>query len=69
MNPTTKGSNSELGKEEGMGLGFFIAKTLIEQTGGTVTARNRNRGGAIVTARWRRGAIDGEEAPREEFHL
>ena len=69
VNPTTKGSHSELGKEEGMGLGFFIAKTLIEQTGGTVTARNRNRGGAIVTARWRRGAIDGEEAPREEFHL
>ena len=69
VNPTTKGSHSEFGKEEGMGLGFFIAKTLIEQTGGTVTARNRNRGGAIVTARWRRGAIDGEEAPREEFHL
>jgi two-component system, sensor histidine kinase RegB len=69
VNPTTKGSHSEFGKEEGMGLGFFIAKTLIEQTGGTVTARNRNRGGAIVTARWSRGAIDGEEAPREEFHL
>ena len=69
VNPTTKSSHSELGKEEGMGLGFFIAKTLIEQTGGTVTARNRNRGGAIVTARWPRGAIDGEEAPREEFHL
>lgn len=69
VNPTTKSSHSEFGKEEGMGLGFFIAKTLIEQTGGTVTARNRNRGGAIVTARWRRGAIDGEEAPREEFHL
>jgi len=67
--PTTKGSHSHYGKEEGMGLGFFIAKTLIEQTGGTVTARNRNRGGAIVTARWPRGAIDGEEAPREEFHL
>jgi two-component system sensor histidine kinase RegB len=69
VNPTTKGSHTEFGKEEGMGLGFFIAKTLIEQTGGTVTARNRNRGGAIVTARWRRGAIDGDEAPREEFHL
>ncbi len=60
---------SDYGKEEGMGLGFFIAKTLIEQTGGTVVARNRNRGGAIVTVRWPRGAIDGEAAPREEFHL
>ena len=69
VNAMTKGSHSEFGKEEGMGLGFFIAKTLIEQTGGTVTAGNRNRGGAIVTARWPRGAIDGEEAPREEFRL
>jgi two-component system sensor histidine kinase RegB len=60
---------SDFGKEEGMGLGFFIAKTLIEQTGGTVTARNRNRGGAMVTVRWPRGAIDGEAPPREEFHL
>ena len=26
-----------------MGLGFFIAKTLIEQTGGAVQARNRTK--------------------------
>jgi len=63
-----KGDHSDYGKEEGMGLGFFIAKTLIEQTGGTVVARNHNRG-AHVTASWPRGAIDGETAPREEFHL
>lgn len=66
---TPKGAQSDYGKEEGMGLGFFIAKTLLEQTGGTVIARNRNRGGAIVTASWPRGAIDGEALPREEFHL
>jgi two-component system sensor histidine kinase RegB len=64
-----KSIHSDFGKEEGMGLGFFIAKTLIEQTGGTVTARNRNRGGAIVTVRWPRGGIDGDAPPREEFHL
>jgi two-component system sensor histidine kinase RegB len=69
VTPAVKSSHSDYGKEEGMGLGFFIAKTLIEQTGGTLTAHNRNRGGAIVTARWPRGAIDGEVAPREEFHL
>ncbi len=57
------------GKPEGMGLGFFIAKTLIEQTGGKLSAHNRMGGGAIVTARWPRGAIDGEEPPREEFML
>jgi len=57
------------GKPEGMGLGFFIAKTLIEQTGGKLSAHNRMGGGAIVTARWPRGAVDGDEPPREEFPL
>jgi two-component system sensor histidine kinase RegB len=57
------------GKQEGMGLGFFIAKTLIEQTGGDVTAANRVGGGAIVTVVWPRGAIDGESPPRQEFRL
>jgi two-component system, sensor histidine kinase RegB len=49
--------------QQGMGLGFFIAKTLIEQTGGTMRARNAVAGGARVTARWPRGAIDGEKPP------
>ncbi len=49
--------------QQGMGLGFFIAKTLIEQTGGRVQALNRGHGGAIVAARWPRGAIDGEKPP------
>ena len=65
-----RGHPYEAGDEPtGLGLGFFIAKTLIEQTGGTVTARNRNRGGAIVTVRWPRGAIDGAAPPREEFQI
>ena len=54
-------------KQEGMGLGFFIAKTLIEQTGGTLDASNRPEGGAMVTARWPRGAIDGDSPPRREI--
>lgn len=49
--------------QHGMGLGFFIAKTLIEQTGGRVHAQNGPEGGAIVAARWPRGAIDGEKPP------
>jgi two-component system sensor histidine kinase RegB len=57
------------GKQEGMGLGFFIAKTLIEQTGGVVAAYNRMGGGATVTATWPRGAIDGEAPPRQELRL
>ena len=49
--------------QQSMGLGFFIAKTLIEQTGGRVQAQNPAQGGALVTARWPRGAIDGEKPP------
>ncbi|MEL7112470.1 MAG: ActS/PrrB/RegB family redox-sensitive histidine kinase [Pseudomonadota bacterium] len=39
-----------------MGLGFFIAKTLIERTGGRIATRNRAapRRGAIVQAVWPR---------------
>jgi two-component system sensor histidine kinase RegB len=56
-----------LGKQEGMGLGFFIAKTLIEQTGGTLHARNLPERGASVSATWPRGAIDGDQPPGQEF--
>ena len=49
--------------QQGMGLGFFIAKTLIEQTGGTVKAGNMEGGGASVEVRWPRGAVDGERRP------
>lgn len=46
----------------GMGLGFFIAKTLLERTGARVEFRNGRNAGAIVTARWRRDAIEATEA-------
>jgi two-component system sensor histidine kinase RegB len=49
--------------QQGMGLGFFIAKTLIEQTHGSLSAANGQNGGARVIARWPRGAIDGETPP------
>ncbi len=42
----------------GMGLGFFIAKTLLERTGATVDFRNGRRGGAVVSARWPRAALE-----------
>ena len=54
---------AKLGKHEGMGLGFFIAKTLLEQTGGTVKALNPPGGGARVSVSWLRGQIDGDTAP------
>ena len=39
-----------LGQHEGMGLGFFIAKTLLEQTGGTVKARQSAEAAARASA-------------------
>jgi len=54
----------DLAKHEGMGLGFFIAKTLIERMGGSLTAGNLESGGARVSAVWPRGAIDGEAPVR-----
>jgi two-component system sensor histidine kinase RegB len=42
----------------GMGLGFFIAKTLLERTGAVVEFKNGRRGGAIVGARWQRARIE-----------
>jgi two-component system sensor histidine kinase RegB len=57
------------GKQEGLGLGFFIAKTLIEYTGGSVTAQNRMGGGATVTVTWPRGAIDGSTPPYQDIPM
>jgi two-component system sensor histidine kinase RegB len=48
----------------GMGLGFFIAKTLLERTGAQVNFHNaRHGGGAIIAARWPRAAIEAPPAP------
>jgi two-component system sensor histidine kinase RegB len=54
---------SGLNKHEGMGLGFFIAKVLLEQTGGTVQAVNLPDHGARVSVSWPRGVIDGDTPP------
>ena len=42
----------------GMGLGVFIAKTLLERTGARVTFHNARPRGAVVTARWRRAYLE-----------
>ncbi len=44
----------------GMGLGFFIAKTLVERTGARLIAANRVRGasGAVVRLVWPRAAVE-----------
>jgi len=48
------------GEESGLGLGFFIAKTLLERSGATVTFLNRPtpEKGAVVRVRWPRADIE-----------
>ncbi|HEX4533819.1 MAG TPA: ActS/PrrB/RegB family redox-sensitive histidine kinase [Rhizomicrobium sp.] len=60
---------SGLDRQQGMGLGFFIAKTLIEQTGGAVSAVNLEPSGARVTSVWPRGAIDGDTRPSSAWEV
>lgn len=43
---------------EHMGLGIFIAQTLLQRTGGSVIFQNRAEGGAEVTVQWPRAALD-----------
>ena len=45
----------------GMGLGFFISKTLLERTGAVVTFQNGRPRGAIVSARWPRSRVEVSE--------
>src|SRR6476620_4943532 len=52
------------GEASGLGLGFFIAKTLLERSGATLDFKNRafpDRG-AIVSVRWGRGDFEGAPA-------
>ena len=53
-------SESERGRHEGMGLGFFIAKTLLERSGATVSLANRPvpEHGAIIQLSWPRSSVD-----------
>ncbi len=46
----------------GLGLGFFIAQTFVERTGGRVSFRNAPAPGrgAVVTARWPRSRIEAD---------
>lgn len=50
-------------KGEHMGLGIFIAQTLLQRIGGSVAFRNLVDGGAEVVIRWSRAAL---EAPAGE---
>ena len=55
----------------GLGLGIFIAKTLIEQTGGRVTFSNNEPGGACVHIAWDReilvAGIDADDDDDDDY--
>jgi two-component system sensor histidine kinase RegB len=53
--PQAEGSRSH---HQGMGLGFFIAKTLLERTGAEVTFGNERNGGAAILTSWPRAALE-----------
>jgi len=57
------GGESSRSGHVGMGLGFFIAKTLLERTGAVVAFNNARGGGASISAQWLRGAVEAEPAP------
>ncbi|MBC8037080.1 MAG: ActS/PrrB/RegB family redox-sensitive histidine kinase [Rhizobiales bacterium] len=54
------GVEPEEGGHEGMGLGFFIAKTLLERSGAAVSLANRRapQHGAVVHVVWPRHVVD-----------
>ena len=58
QNVEAENSNDARSNHSGLGLGFFIAKTLIERTGGLVDFSNASRRGAMVSVRWPRAALE-----------
>jgi two-component system sensor histidine kinase RegB len=53
------------GERSGLGLGVFIARTLLERTGAKVSFTNRTfpDHGAVVTIIWPRSAFETAEVP------
>ena len=47
-----RGGDPQRPEYDGMGLGLFIAKTLLERSGATLRFTNRPSGGACVTVTW-----------------
>lgn len=54
---TRPGGEGSRQDHHGMGLGFFIAKQLLERSGATLDHRNAKKGGAVITAAWPRRKI------------
>ncbi len=59
---TQRGRRGDGRRGGGLGLGFFIAKTLLERTGASIARGNRKppETGAVVTIRWPRAEFEKE---------
>lgn len=55
---TRPGAEGSRSGHVGMGLGFFIAKTLLERTGAVVRFQNGKPRGAVISARWVRTDLE-----------
>jgi two-component system sensor histidine kinase RegB len=64
---TSRRRSGNEGEESGLGLGFFIAKTLLERSGAAVTFLNRQapEHGAVVLVRWPRSELELTEESEE----
>lgn len=62
---TRSGATAEDRRVGGMGLGFFIAKTLLERSGATLTMSNRSspETGAVISISWPRARLALVEGP------
>jgi two-component system, sensor histidine kinase RegB len=58
--PSQRADHGADEEPSGMGLGFFIAKTLLERSGGVVTLENRKHPntGAVARVAWRREVFE-----------
>jgi two-component system sensor histidine kinase RegB len=59
------GAQGREGKSVHMGLGVFIAQTLLERTGATVAFGNAEAGGAEVSIVWPRAALEQRQAAQQ----
>ena len=50
--------SSRRGEGEHLGLGIFIAQTLLDRTGADISFDNARNGGAVVVVRWRRTILE-----------
>jgi two-component system sensor histidine kinase RegB len=57
--PSARSAEGDDDEPSGLGLGFFIAKTLLERSGASVTLANRDgqEGGAVVRINWPRASF------------